>query len=100
MLFTAGIVGFRPDGTLPPTLGEQLDEVWHTIDQLLAEGGYTRTDVVSYTTYVKTGGDLALVGQARDRFFAGHRAASAMVTVPQLVSPDWLVEVSVIAARP
>ena len=35
---------------------------------------------------------------ARDAAFAGHVAASTLVTVPALVRPEWKVEVAVVAA--
>ena len=35
----------------------------------------------------------------RDRFLAGHRAASVLVTVPELALLEWLMEVAVVAAR-
>jgi len=30
---------------------------------------------------------------------SGHRAASTLVTVPTLARPEWLLEISVVAAR-
>ena len=36
---------------------------------------------------------------ARDFAMAGHRAASTLVTVPALARPEWLMEISVLAAR-
>ena len=35
---------------------------------------------------------------ARDAFLAGHRAASTLVTVPELAQPHWRVEVAIVAA--
>ena len=98
LLHTAGIVPTRPDGTVPDGLGEQADAIWTTIGALLAEAGMAVTDVVSVTTYVVVGEDLSVVMAARDRFMAGHRVASTLVTVPALARPEWRMEIAVVAA--
>jgi 2-iminobutanoate/2-iminopropanoate deaminase len=98
-LFSAGIVGTRPDGSIAADIGEQAREVWRSIGDLLTAAGYAAEDVVSYTTYAVAGNDLSVVMAARDRFFSGHRAASTLVTVLALARPEWKIEVAVIAAR-
>lgn len=55
-------------------------------------------DIVSVTTYVVHGEDLAAVMAARDRALSGHLAASTLVTVPALARPEWRVEIALIAA--
>jgi len=57
------------------------------------------TDVVSITTYVVAGADLAPVMAARDAALAGHLVASTLATVPELARPEWRMEVAVVAAR-
>lgn len=99
VLHTSGIVPTRPDGTVPTDLADQADAVWATIGALLDEAGMAATDVVSVTTYVVAGHDLAVVMAARDRFMAGHRPASTLVVVPALAQPAWRMEVAVVAAR-
>lgn len=99
LLFTAGIVGTRPDGSIAIDIAEQATEVWRSIGVLLSTAGYEPADLVSYTTYAVVGEDLGEVMAARDRFFGGHRAASTLVSVPALARPEWKVEVAVIAAR-
>lgn len=99
LLFTAGIVGARPDGSIAADIGEQATETWRSIGAILSAAGYEPTDVVSYTTYAVVGHDISEVMAARDRFFGGHRAASTLVTVPALARPGWKVEVAVIAAK-
>jgi 2-iminobutanoate/2-iminopropanoate deaminase len=99
MLHTAGIVGTRLDGSIATGVDEQAAEVWKTIGVLLDSAGFDPSDIVSYTTYVVAGEDLAGVMDARDAFMDGHRAASTLITVPALAQPQWKVEVAVIAAR-
>ena len=99
-LHTAGVVPTAPDGSVSEGLGEQADQVWTNIGAILGEAGMSAADVVSVTTYVVVGQELAPVMRARDAFLDGRRVASTLVTVPELARPQWLVEVAVIAAAP
>ena len=99
LLHTSGVVPTAPDGSVPATLAAQAEIVWANIAMLLDEAGFAAADVVSVTTYVVVGEDLAVVMAARDRFLGGHRAASTLVTVPALARPEWRMEIAVVAAR-
>ena len=99
LLHTAGVVPVAPDGSVPSTLGEQAEVVWSNIGAILDAAGMEPTDVVSVTTYVVAGADLAPVMAARDTFLGGRLAASTLVTVPALARPEWRVEIAVVAAR-
>ena len=99
MLHTAGVVPVRPDGTVPDRVAEQAEVVWTNILAILGEAGMTADDVVAVTTFVVAGEDLPAVMAARDRALDRHRAASTLVPVPALARPEWLVEISVVAAR-
>ena len=99
MLHTAGVVPVAPDGSVPEGLADQARVVWLNIEAILAEAGFGITDIVSMTTYVVAGANLALVMTARDEVMKDHRAASTLVYVPALARPQWLVEVAVVAAR-
>lgn len=57
------------------------------------------TTIVAVTTYVVAGADLGPVMAERDRFMDGHLAASTLVVLTALARPEWLVEVSLVAAR-
>ena len=103
LVFTSGVVPTKRDGSVPVNIAEQASVVWQNILAILAEGSMTISDVVSVTTYVVNSADLAdhlkIVMAARDLAMAGHRAASTLVTVPALARPEWLIEISVVAAR-
>ena len=66
---------------------------------MLADAGLTTDDVVSMTTYVVQGEELAPVMAVRDRVLGGHLAASTLVVVPSLARPEWRVEIALVAAR-
>jgi 2-iminobutanoate/2-iminopropanoate deaminase len=97
-LHTSGVVPTRPDGAVPSELAEQAETVWANIGAMLADAGMAPADVVSVTTYVVAGEDLAPVMAARDRFLEGRRVASTLVTVPALARPEWRMEIAVVAA--
>jgi enamine deaminase RidA (YjgF/YER057c/UK114 family) len=99
LLHTSGAVPVRPDGSVPEALSEQAEVVWANLRVVLAAAGMEVTDVVSMTTYVVAGNDLAVVMAARDRAMAGHAPASTLVTVPALARPEYQVEVALVAAR-
>ena len=103
MVFTSGVVPTMPDGTVPNSLEGQARVVWANLIEILRASGMTVGNIVSITTYVVHGTDLhlrlAAVMNVRDEVMGDHRAASTLVTVPELARTEWLMEISVIAAR-
>ena len=97
-LHTSGVVPIGPDGSVPESVDEQASVVWANIGAMLAEAGMVPSDVVSVTTYAVAGEQLSGVMAARDRFLAGHLAASTLVTVPALARPEWKMEIAIVAA--
>lgn len=98
LLHTSGVVPVASDGTVPVDLAGQAGVVWQNIVAMLSEARMEVTDVVSVTTYVVDGNDLAVVMAARDAALGGHRAASTLVVVPRLAQEAWSMEVAVVAA--
>jgi enamine deaminase RidA (YjgF/YER057c/UK114 family) len=98
ILHSAGVVPVRPDGTVPRGVAEQAGVVWQNLTAILAEAAMGTSDIVSMTTYVVAGEDLAAVMAARDAALGGHKAASTLVIVPALARPEWRVEVAIVAA--
>ena len=99
-LHTAGVVPTAPDGSVPTDLAEQATQAWSNIGAILSEAEMSAADVISVTTYVVVGEELAPVMRARDEFLDGKRVASTLVTVPALARPEWRVEIAVVAAAP
>lgn len=97
ILHSSGVVPTRPDGSVPESLAEQAATVWQSLSAMLAEADMEPSDIVSVTTYVVVGEDLATVMAARDLALGGHRAASTLVTVPALAQAAWRMEIAIIA---
>ncbi len=98
-LHTSGVVPIAADGSTPEWLADQATLVWSNIAAMLRDADMAPSDIVSVTTYVVDGEELAPVMKARDAALVGHRAASTLVTVPALARPEWRMEVAIIAAR-
>ncbi len=98
-LHTSGVVPTAPDGSTPSAIGAQATLVWSNIAAMLLDAKMSAADVVSVTTYVVAGEQLGPVMGARDEFLGDHRAASTLVTVPELAQPQWRMEVAIVAAR-
>ncbi len=99
LLHTSGVVPVRPDGSVPDSIAEQAAVVWANLHAILADAEMSVDDIVSVTTYVVAGENLNPVMAARDAALGDHRAASTLVTVPELAQPAWLLEVAVVAVR-
>lgn len=98
LLHTSGVIPVSPDGTVPDNITEQAATVWANLQAILADAEMAVGDIVSVTTYVVAGEDLRPVMDARDNTLGDHRAASTLVTVPELAQSAWLIEVAIIAA--
>ncbi|HSB87821.1 MAG TPA: Rid family hydrolase [Ilumatobacteraceae bacterium] len=101
ILHVSGVVGTRPDGSMPDDIEDQATAIWANIGAILAEAGMAISDVVSITTYVVADFMACLpeVMAARDQAMSGHRAASTLVTVPALARTAWKMEIAVVACH-
>ena len=99
LLFISGQLGVRPDGSTPPTIAEQADQVFSNILALLNSHGLGPTDIIKLTTFMVAGQDGDTVRAARLKYLGAHRPASTAVFVSELVDPAWFVEVEAIAAK-
>lgn len=101
ILHVSGVVGTRPDGSMPEDIEDQATAIWANIGAILAEAGMAISDVVSITTYVVADFMACLpeVMAARDQAMSGHRAASTLVTVPALARTAWKMEIAVVACH-
>jgi 2-iminobutanoate/2-iminopropanoate deaminase len=99
LVFISGQVGMRPDGSVPEDIADQAEVVFQNLRACLGAHGAGMASVVKITTFVVSGQDAQLVRQIRSRHFGSHRPASTLVFVPQLLTPDYLIEVEAVAVR-
>jgi 2-iminobutanoate/2-iminopropanoate deaminase len=98
-LAVSGQVGVRPDGQTPPDSAAQIAQAWENLVSVLQSAGMGVRDVVKVTAFLVNRDDIQAWRQARDRYLQGHRAASTLLLVAGLASPDWKVEIECVAAK-
>lgn len=98
-LYLSGQVGAMPDGTMAEGIEAQCEWAWKNLLTILESSGMGIADVVKTTTYLVRGEDVAAFRKARDRVIGAHRPASTLVVIEALASPEWLVEIELVAAR-
>lgn len=100
LVFVAGQVGMRADGTVPAAFAAQAELAFDNLRKCLAAHGLGVDAVVKLSVFLLPGQDFAALRGARERCFGAHRPASTTVYVPALASPALLVEVEAVAAKP
>jgi enamine deaminase RidA (YjgF/YER057c/UK114 family) len=98
-LFTAGTPGLALDGTLPGDITGQAELAWTHIVAMLEKAGMTVHDLVKVTHYLLRAEDIPAYVAVRGRFLGDAQPASMLLVVPQLVRPDFLLEVEAVAAK-
>lgn len=105
LVFIAGQVGNRPDGTLGTTAEEQTELTLRNVEALLASIGATPKDLVRLLTFVSGTDNLEGFYSARNRVYRewfgdelvpGH----SLAVVAALANPDLRVEIEGWAAIP
>ena len=98
LLAVSGQVGIARDGSLPATIEEQSVNAFNNLLRILEAAGMSAQHLVKITVFVTSGQSLAGLRAARSQLLGQHSPASTLVFVPQLVSPEYLVEVEAYAA--
>jgi len=96
---TSGTPGLSAAGGLPEGTAGQAEIAWQNIVNLLAKADMTVADIVKVTQYLTRAEDIKAYAEVRARFLGENRPASMLLVIPQLVWPEILVEVEIIAAR-
>ena len=99
LAYVSGQVAVRPDGTAVEGFADQCRQVLDNVAAALAAVDMAISDIVRINTYITDAREIATFREIRDRWAGGHAAASTLVVVAALASPDWQVEVEVVAAK-
>ena len=95
-LFVAGTMGLAADGAPPETLAEQLQVIWANLRTILAAAGMTVDNIVRVTSYLRDASFAEANGAARVAALGG-RVIPTTAIVTETLSPDWLVEIELVA---
>jgi enamine deaminase RidA (YjgF/YER057c/UK114 family) len=99
-LFGSGQTGVDADGRIGIGIEEQSRLLWRNIEEVLAGAGMGISDIVQLNMLLLHREDLPTARAVREDVLGDHRPASTLMFVAALASPDWLIEVDFVAARP
>jgi len=97
LLFVAGTMCLDEAGKAPPTIEDQLRLIWNNIRRILAEADMTTANIMRLTSYLSDASYAEANARARVAALGDRRIPTTAIIVTTL-SPDWLVEIEVIAA--
>lgn len=92
----SGTMGLHADGSPGANLEEQLELVWANIRRILKEADMTVDNIVRLTSYLRAGAFADANAQARLKPLGGRKIPTTAI-IAETLSPDWLVEIEVIA---
>jgi 2-iminobutanoate/2-iminopropanoate deaminase len=98
-LFTSGTPGVADDGKIPSGIEAQSRLAWGYIIAALDKAGMTTADLVKVTTSLTNAADIPAYVKVRGEFLGDVRPAFHLQIITQLIKPEVLVEVEIIAAR-
>ncbi len=99
LLFVAGQVGVRSDGTVPEKVEEQIDLAFKRLEAILNEAGLGFDDIVELVSYhVDVSTQLTAFREIKDRYVHEHAPAWTIVGVASLARPTLLIEIKAVAA--
>jgi len=96
-LYVSGTMGLDPQGNAEPDLQSQLSQIWKNIGTILASADMEMGNIVRITSYMRDRSYAADNERARLEALGEHRVPTTAL-VAETLSPDWLVEVEVIAS--
>lgn len=102
LLFIAGQVALDGDGKLvgEGNIRAQATQVLENIRAIVEANGATMADLAQVTVYVRDIDAFSSVSDIREHYFPADGPASAIVEVSALAWPEFLIEISAIAALP
>ncbi|HNP64957.1 MAG TPA: RidA family protein [Woeseiaceae bacterium] len=96
-VFVSGTMGLEASGNAPVTLEEQLKLVWSNIRRILMEADMSTDNIVRVTSYLRDA-DYATDNQNARTVALGNRKIPTTAIVVETLTPDWMIEIEVIAA--
>ncbi len=97
-LYISGQIGDSPDGSpLSPTVQGQCRQALKNVEAVLKKANMEFADIVKMSFFLVRREDMDGLVEVRKEMLDGVRPAITTVFVAGLVSPDWLVEVDVVA---
>lgn len=96
-LHISGQVGERREGDLPTDFRGQCKQALQNVVAVLSAANMKTTDIVKMLFYLVRREDLSELVEVRKEMLDGVRPAVTTLFVAGLASPNWLVEIDVVA---
>jgi len=97
VLHVSGQIGVAPDGRLPADFHGQCRQALANVVSVLGAANMRLADIVKMNFYLVRRADMSALVEVRKELLDGVRPSITTLFVAGLVSPDWLVEVEVVA---
>ncbi len=99
LVFIAGQIGLRPDGTIPETPKEQIQMAFERIGAILESLGLDFTNLVEMVSYhVNVGDQLADFRAVKEQFIKSDFPAWTILGIAALARPELVIEIKVVAS--
>lgn len=99
-LYVSGQVGADRARKIASGFEAQAELAWSNLIACLVAGGFDAGDLVKVTVLLTRASDIPASRQIRDRMLGAVEPASTLMIVAGLATPELLIEVEGIAARP
>jgi 2-iminobutanoate/2-iminopropanoate deaminase len=86
-------------GVVPEGFAEQADLAWVNAKKILADAQMGVEDIVKLTQHLIRREDLAVYRDIRNKHLGECRPASMLTFLPELVWPNMLIELEIVAAK-
>lgn len=96
-LHISGQLGIDPQGNLADTFGGQLRQALRNVENILHAAGMDRDNIVKVSYFLTRSEDLPELNSIRAESWRGVRPAVTTLLVAGLVSPEYWIEVEVLA---
>jgi 2-iminobutanoate/2-iminopropanoate deaminase len=100
LVFISGMTARRADGSIAGIgdIEAQTRQVCENLKSAIEAAGGTLDDICRVDVYVRNMDEFEQIHKVRREYFRTPAPASTMVEVSKLASPDYLIEISAIAA--
>ena len=99
LVFIAGQVGIRPDGTIPDSAEAQIELAFQRLGAILKHEGLGFEHLVELVSYhVRIDEQLGAFGEIKERFLEADFPAWTILGVASLARPNLLIEIKAVAA--
>ena len=99
LVYIAGQVGARQDGTVAEGFEAQCDQAWRNLKAALEAAGMGFADVVKLNYYLIDEKDIPALRAVRDRYLVDPAPAATLCVIKALAAPAFRFEIEAVAAK-